>query len=74
MRNFNSTPVFAYYKQNCLNPFVYRMPIFTEELFEAFIKITGGISLMDPKLLSQAVQKKSEADVLIKELATGNML
>jgi hypothetical protein len=50
------------------------MPIFTEELFEAFIKITGGISLMDPKLLSQAVQKKSEADVLIKELATGNML
>lgn len=55
VRNFNSTPVFVYYKQNCTGPFVYRMPIFTEDLFEAFITITGSVSLMNPSVFSEAI-------------------
>lgn len=41
VRNFNTTPVFVFYKKNSTNPFIYRMPIFTESLFDSFIKITS---------------------------------
>lgn len=46
VRNFNSTPVFVFYKKGYTNPFVYKMPIFTESLFESFLKITSEIKLM----------------------------
>ena len=61
MRNFNTTPVFAYYKEQCSAPFVYKMPIFTEELFEAFLRITGGLSLMDMKTFNRAIEDRQAA-------------
>ena len=47
VRNYNTTPVFAYYKNGCTIPFLYKMPIFTEELFQDFLRITGEVSLMN---------------------------
>ena len=70
VRNFNTTPVFVYYKQNCLTPFVYRMPIFTEDLFEAFIRITGGISLVNPAIFNEAIEGRKVSEELLKEFLT----
>lgn len=46
VRNYNTTPVFVFYKKYYTNPFIYRMPIFTESLFDSFIKITSEVNLI----------------------------
>jgi hypothetical protein len=45
VKNFNSTPVFVFYKKDSPNPFIYKMPFFTEKLFDSFLKITSEIKL-----------------------------
>ena len=55
VRNFNSTPVFAYYKQNNPNPFLYRMPIFTSDLFSSFLTITGNVKIIDSQLFNKTI-------------------
>jgi hypothetical protein len=68
VRNFNTTPVFVYYKNNCKHPFVYRMPIFTEDLFEAFLRITGGVSLIDKATFNKAIEDRQAVEPTVQEL------
>jgi hypothetical protein len=46
MKNFDSTPVFAFYKDKLKSPFIYKMSIFTTALFEDFLKITNELKLI----------------------------
>jgi hypothetical protein len=66
VRNFNTTPVFAYYKEHCNVPFIYKMPIFTDQLFSSFLDITGSLKLMDNNTLNRAINNHKQAEPLVK--------
>jgi hypothetical protein len=44
------------------------MPIFTEDLFEAFLRITGGVSLIDKATFNKAIEDRQAVEPTVQEL------
>ena len=65
VRNYNSTPVFVYYKAGYPQyPFLYRMDIWTEALFGMFLTVTKEVAVVPPSVLEKCVRER---------VATGNV-
>ena len=68
VRNYNSTPVFVYYKSGYKYPFIYKQPIFTEQLFEDFLKITSELKIITPQSFELNISTKNKSNLAIQEL------
>ena len=66
VRNYNSTPIFAFYKKGYENPFLYRMPIFTDALFNDFLNITSEVKVFPLSDLNTHIKSHSTSEHLIK--------
>ena len=69
VRNYNSTPVFVYYKAGYPQyPFLYRMDIWTEALFGMFLTVTKEVAVVPPSVLEKCVRERVAAGNVWQEL------